>query len=104
MLEKENIQKAIQILSIYEEAFYPNQQAVGDIEDGLYWDEERQCFSADVGLLLRGECEDVRIFRDYEWLERPFELRNTHYATVCDDRGGIYFIETLPIGSEAEHA
>lgn len=58
-----DLQLAKDILCAFEEAHYPNRQACSDIQEGLYWFEaEDEYYSADLGFLLRGECEDVRIF------------------------------------------
>lgn len=100
MLIGDNINLAIRLLSRYEEAYYPNAQAVQDIEDGLYWDKEKCCFSADLGLLLRGEAESVQIFSQLEWTYKPVVLngedeRNRFDAVVVDRNGDVYFIRKV---------
>lgn len=49
---------------------YTHTRSGGDIRDGLYWDAEAQRYSADLGFLLRGETEDIRIFEAQDdWID-----------------------------------
>lgn len=69
---EKDLQLAKDVLCAFEIAHYPNEQACRDIQEGLYWFEaEYECFSADLGQILRGESEEVRIFEIEEtsgWL------------------------------------
>lgn len=68
---KRDLQLAKDVLCAFEAAHYPNRQACSDIQESLYWFvAEDEYFSADFGMLLRGEYEDVRIFETEEdgWL------------------------------------
>lgn len=101
MIIGDELELAIRLLSRYEEAWYPNPEAVSDIREGLYWDKENCCFSADIGSLLRGEAESVQIFRAIEWaykpttLEHPEDCRNQFDAVVVDKDSAIYFIRKV---------
>lgn len=67
---QEDLQLAKDLLKAFETQHVPNHQACSDIQEGLYWDQEAQCYSADLGYLLRGETEEIRIFEaDEDWLE-----------------------------------
>ena len=58
-----DLQLAKDVLCAFEEAHYSSPETCSDIQEGLYWSEsEDEHYSADLGMLLRGECEDVRIF------------------------------------------
>lgn len=59
----ENLQEAKDVLCAFETKEHPSILAVEDIKEGLFWDEKRKCYSADLGTLLRGETEDVRIYK-----------------------------------------
>lgn len=81
----ENLQLAKDLLCAFETVHYPKD--CSDIRESLYWDEERQCYSADVGFLLRGETEEVRIYKaDEDWLEASSRL-----VAFVEYKGSLYF-------------
>lgn len=59
----ENLQEAKDVLCAFEIKEHPSALAVEDIKEGLFWDEKRNCYSADFGSLLRGETDEVRIYK-----------------------------------------
>lgn len=92
-----DLQLAKDVLCAFEEANYPNSQACSDIREGLYWDTEHKCYSADLGYLLRGEAEDVRIFEYGEkddWLTPFPDMMMTGGWTLTafvNFKGKLYF-------------
>lgn len=60
--EDKDLQEAKDILCGFEEQYYSNPQTCSDIQSGLFWDEDAQVYSADLGQLLRGEVDEVRIY------------------------------------------
>ena len=65
----EDLQLAKDLLKGFENKHYPNSQVCSDIDEGLYWDDGIQCYSADLGFILRGETDEVRIFEvEDEWI------------------------------------
>lgn len=67
---EKDLQLAKDLLKAFENQHAHRPEACSDIQEGLYWDNEAQCYSADLGFLLRGEAEEIRIFEaDEDWLE-----------------------------------
>lgn len=67
-----DLQLAKDILKAFEEQHHPNSTACSDIQEGLFWDEDTQCYSADLGFLLRGETDKIKIFEaEDEWIDIP---------------------------------
>lgn len=93
---EKDLQLAKDVLCAFEEAHYPNKQACSDIQKGLYWCEEAEdeYYSADLGQLLREECEEVRIF-EYEeeddWLTKLVELIGWYPAAFVRFNNKLYF-------------
>lgn len=58
----EDLQVVKDLLCGFEEEHYGNLTACSDIREGLFWDEEIQCYSADLGMLLRETTDEVRVF------------------------------------------
>lgn len=68
----EHLQLAKDLLCAFETKHHYNHTAVSDIQEGLYWDEEAKCYSADLGSLLRGETDEVRIYKvEDDWIDVP---------------------------------
>lgn len=90
-----DLQLAKDVLCAFEEAHHPNKQACSDIQEGLYWYEaEDDYYSADVGQLLRGECEDVRIFEYGEkddWLTELVDLVGWNPVAFVRFNNNLYF-------------
>ena len=95
MLEAKDIHEAIEVLIAYESAYVSNLQKNSDINEGLFWDEVRKCFSMDFGMCLRGEAEEVRIYTGVE--DYMIHRRNpVNQNIVCVVYNGmLYIIENL---------
>jgi len=94
MLRKADLGLAIEVLVAYETEFYPNSRAESDIRDGLFWDGTKDCFSMDFGMCLRGETDEVRIYKGpKDWREnrRDFdtEPKTVVYGNV------LFFLEAV---------
>lgn len=69
-LGKEDLQLAKDVLCAFEERHHPNSRVHDDIQEGLFWNERLEAFEADLGFLLRGTYEIVRIYEvEDDWLE-----------------------------------
>lgn len=67
---EKDLNLAKEVLCAFESKHYPNARSCGDIREGLYWDPEKRCYSADFGFLLRGFFEDIRIFEAQDdWMD-----------------------------------
>ena len=92
---EKDLQLAKDVLCAFESKHHPNQQACSDIRESLYWFEaEDEYYSVDVGALLRGECEDVRIFEfseEDEWFSFLDYLSGWSLAAFTMYQGKTYF-------------
>jgi len=95
MLEAKDIHEAIEVLIAYESAYVQDLQKNSDINEGLFWDKGKLCFSMDFGMCLRGEAEDVRIYRDAEdyMIHRCHSINQN--ITCVYYNGALYIIENL---------
>ena len=96
MLSQKDIHRAIEVLITYESAYVQNLRKNSDINEGLFWDEENQCFSMDFGMCLRGEAEDVRIYKGVDDYIRYNSQGINHYEASVIYGGEIYFFEAGP--------
>ena len=92
---EKDLQLAKDVLIAFENKHHPNQQATTDIQEGLYWFEaEDEYYSADLGSILRGECEDVRIFESDPgdgWLTALEDLPGWVVSAYVEYGGKLYF-------------
>lgn len=85
----EDLQLAKEVLIAFENQHHAAGSVCSDIEEGLYWDEESQCYSADLGMILRGEADEVRIFvADDEWLD----FDRSRPVAFINYKGETYFL------------
>ena len=95
---EKDLQLAKDVLIAFENKHYPNQQATSDIQEHLYWFEaEDSYYSVDVGFLLRGECEDVRIFEsnpEDDWFRIFEDMPGWTLTAYVEYRGLLYFFCT----------
>lgn len=95
---EKDLQLAKNVLVEFETKHYPNLQAYNDINEGLYWFEaEDEYYSADLGHLLRGEVEGVRIFEsDLEdgWFSELEDMPGWVLTAYVQYGGRLYFFLT----------
>lgn len=81
---EKDLDLAKKVLIAFECKHIRHTRSQGDIRDGLYWDAESQRYSADLGFLLRGETEDIRIFEAQDdWIDLG-DARPVAWV-MCDD-------------------
>lgn len=99
MLTNKEFELAVKVLIAYEEAYFSDSQKIGDIaEGGLYWDSKKECFSMDWGFALRGQAEDLRIYRGVEdYMTNKTRPVNQYDASVVYE-GEVYFFEITEPG------